>query len=127
MKPKTLTSIAVRGTRTRNGVTHTVEYPSIYDVRLGGFSPWAVRQAVRGRQKHHAGYEWKPLSPMPVTVPKRTHEVAELRNAGRTDEEIAKLLGITLGHAKCRASRAVAMGLTKKFAEVQRDIANRQG
>ncbi|MGL5483812.1 MAG: RNA polymerase sigma factor [Aeromonas veronii] len=124
MTPQTPTSTAIRGTRIHKGVKHVVEYPSIVAAAEGGFSTYAIRQAVRGRQSHHAGYKWEALTPIKESIPPRTAEVARLRNEGKTNEEIAAIMGITVGHVSCRASRAVSMGLTKTFARVRRDLKN---
>lgn len=103
------------------------EYPTIRRCAdEGGFEYSSVRNVLHGRQKSHSGFKFEALSPLRQKKPNgNIVKVAELRNKGLSNEEIAKVMSLkpsTIPYYACQASN---MGLTKSYREVQEELAHK--
>lgn len=99
-------------------------YPTIRQCAdIGGFDYSSVRNCLHGRQKSHAGFKFEALTPLRQKKPNgNIVKVAELRNQGLSNEEIAEVMSLkpaTIPYYACQASN---MGLTKSYREVQDDL-----
>lgn len=80
----------------------------------GGFHLFSMTNCVKGLQKTHAGFTFRPLCPPRQTGEKlrpRLHELASLYNKGLTRKEIAELMGLTVGTVGKYREWAGNMGL----------------
>lgn len=102
-----------------------VEFPTIRRCSdEGGFDYTAIRNCLHGRAKSHAGHRFEALGPLrKVKTTTNIAKVAQLRNKGLSNPEIAKKLGLDPKTIPVYACQAVALGLTKKWREVAEDLA----
>ncbi|QIZ02664.1 hypothetical protein AhyVDH1_059 [Aeromonas phage AhyVDH1] len=98
-------------------------YPSIAAAcREGGFQDDCVALCVKGLARHHAGFKWheEGKEDQAPTPSPQVMAVAELRNAGHTNREIAAIMGVSYGQIRVYAARAVVAGLCKSRKKGER-------
>ncbi|ANZ52250.1 putative HNH homing endonuclease [Aeromonas phage Ahp2] len=102
-----------------------VSYPTIRQcAELGGFEYSSVRNVLHGRQKSHAGFTFEALTPLRQKKPNgNIVKVAELRNKGLSNNEIAEKLGLKPSTIPFYACQATNMGLTDTYRRVQERLA----
>ncbi|APU01208.1 hypothetical protein [Aeromonas phage 32] len=114
---------AVKATCTVTG--HVSTYDSIRKCAdVGGFDYTSIRAALSGRLPSHAGHTFEALTPLRKEKPApNLTKVAELRNKGMSNQEIADELSMTIGTVAVYACQAVHLKLTKKYRDVLEDLA----
>lgn len=90
----------------------TYHYKSITEAAIkGGFERSCVVSCVHGKQKAHGGYTFKAPSKPSWQPSPRLVQVAEMRNAGLSNIQIAAQIGITANSVKAKACQARALGM----------------
>lgn len=96
----------------------TMTFKSIAHAEREGFSADCIGHCLKGRTKSHAGYRWTreggQENPKPT---KSMATVAEFRNCGYSNKEIAELMGITYQTVSVYAGRCIALGMCKSQAK----------
>ncbi|AWH14562.1 hypothetical protein [Aeromonas phage 13AhydR10PP] len=113
MQVKRPQKTAVIATNIRTGKQHL--YQSMQQAAdEGGFSYQYVVQCVRGLITQHAGFTFAPVSGLrPVEKPNpRLYPIADLRNQGMTNKQIATETGLKLDTVQKYAKQAARLGLT---------------
>ncbi|MGL5285922.1 MAG: hypothetical protein ACRC8D_07255 [Aeromonas sp.] len=107
-----------------------VEFPSIAAAaEEGGFDAAQIRHCLRGRRAQHCGHIFRYVDPSKRPTQETAPfilEVAELRNAGLSNVEIAEVRGCTPSTIAHYLSLATATGLCKSYHQTQRDIRARK-
>lgn len=100
-----------------DGLT-TLFFKSIVMAEREGFSADCIGHCLKGRTKSHAGYSWmrdgKQEKPKPT---KSLITVANYRNCGYPNKEIAKLMRISEQTVRVYAGRCIALGMCKSQAK----------
>ncbi|MGL4355698.1 MAG: hypothetical protein ACRCTP_17835 [Aeromonas popoffii] len=94
----------------------------------GGFDYTSLRNALTGKAKGnvHAGHRFEASTPLRQTKPtSNVVKIAEMRNKGMGNVEIAKVLGFTTNTVAVYACHARNLGLTKTLAEVREELAHK--
>lgn len=96
----------------------TMTFKSIAHAEREGFSADCIGHCLRGRTKSHAGYTWEAVGKRfkPATT-KSMATVAEFRNCGYSNKEIAELMGITHQTVRVYAGRCIALGMCESQAK----------
>ncbi|MGL4755226.1 MAG: hypothetical protein ACRCXB_22940 [Aeromonadaceae bacterium] len=111
---------AVIATNVKTG--EKLHFKSIQETARSGFTYSSVRNALRTGHTH-AGFTFKASGPQrALKVNNLIQRVANLRNKGKSNPEIAEALNIQRGTVGCYASIAHKMGLTLTYAEVQENL-----
>lgn len=98
-------------------------YPSIAAAcRDGGFQDDCIALCVKGLARHHAGFTWheEGKEGQPPKVSPQVQAVADLRNTGHTNREIAAIMGVSYEQTRVYAARAVVAGLCKSRKKGER-------
>ncbi|MGL5285921.1 MAG: hypothetical protein ACRC8D_07250 [Aeromonas sp.] len=123
MKKTVSRSIKIKATSQLTGEEFV--YDSIRDAaRKGGFNYNSIRWCLLGIQGSHVGFVFERLSPPrpPSNRSTVTTRVAQLRNEGLSNAQIAERLNMDQRYVAMIASHAILMGLTKKYHTVQREL-----
>ena len=98
--------------------SHFIRFDSITHAEREGFSADCIGHCLRGRTKSHAGYTWSAVGKRfkPATT-RSMDTVAEFRNSGYSNKEIAELMGITHQTVRVYAGRCIALGMIKSQAK----------
>lgn len=90
----------------------TYHYKSVTEaVTRGGFERSCVISCIYGRQASHGGYTFKAPSVKVGKPSPRILQIADLRNRGFSNIQIAAYIGITANSVKVLACKARALGL----------------
>lgn len=109
-------SVKLIATHRTTGTVTTFE--SITEAEQEGYSADCIGHCLKGRAKHHAGYTWEEEGkgkPVPSASPKMK-EVADYRNKGLRNKQIAVLMGINEKTVRVYAGRCIQAGLIESHA-----------
>ncbi len=99
--------------------SHFMRFPSITEAEKQGYSADCIGHCLRGRTKSHAGYSWEAEG-VAKPEPKPTRSmitVANFRNFGYSNKEIAEHMGISHQTVRVYAGRCIALGMIKSQAK----------
>ncbi len=99
--------------------SHFMHFPSITEAEKQGYSADCIGHCLRGRTEFHAGYSWEAEGVAKVE-PKPTPSmvaVANFRNRGYSNKEIAELMGVSCRTVRVYAGRCIALGMIESQAK----------
>lgn len=105
-------STAITATNKVTGEVHN--YKSMVEAaEKGGFDYQMVQNCVRGLCGSHAGFTFKPVSPLREvgTLRPRVQQAAQYINQGLTHSQTAKAMGLVTGTVSVYARQARSLGL----------------
>ncbi|MGL4755230.1 MAG: hypothetical protein ACRCXB_22960 [Aeromonadaceae bacterium] len=103
---------AITATNKETGEVH--HYKSMVEAaKVGGFDYQMVQNCVRGLSGSHAGFTFKPVSPLrSVSVLRpRVQEAAQYLNQGLSHSQTAKVMGLAVGTISVYARQARCLGV----------------